>query len=448
VSQVSSRPCGDSIVLRRTAWLCVFAIGAAIRVTVVLEGPRPSGDAWARYEPLARGLLAGHGFSKDTQPPYRPDGLDQPGYPLFLAAIYGATGGSRGAVVAAQLVLEAGTIVLMMSMAAALGLAVRARRAALAVALVCPFLPIYSAHILTEALATFATAATLAFLIRAAASRKAVWWCLAGLAGTGSLLVRADSVIAFGLMALAALGVAWRNGARQALLGAGLCVLVACAALAPWALRNQACFGELRPLGRASEQIHSGYVQWLDTWLVDPRHQYDYWWHVLDQNGPHHFPDAAMPDSERERAEAALGLARAQGSFDGAPAAAFSALAREAREARPFTTRVLTPLRRMILTWLRLPSCVRNERLKVAGYGLWAIILLAMVAGLVVATRERRVLFLVPLALIAGRSALPLLSGIANEPRYVIEALPACFLFAALLYVRARAPTRPSLGAA
>lgn len=67
--------------------VCLLA-GIAIRVTLIQRGDALSGDAGLRYDPIARNLASGHGFSKSKQAPYLPDDFDQPVYPLFIAAIY------------------------------------------------------------------------------------------------------------------------------------------------------------------------------------------------------------------------------------------------------------------------------------------------------------------------------------------------------------------------
>src|SRR5436305_14757521 len=50
-------------------------------------GPHPSGDE-ARYTGQAHSLLSGHGFSEDG----RPETSLPPGYPVFLAAVFGVGG--------------------------------------------------------------------------------------------------------------------------------------------------------------------------------------------------------------------------------------------------------------------------------------------------------------------------------------------------------------------
>jgi hypothetical protein len=63
----------------------------------------------------------------------------------------------------------------------------------------------------------------------------------------------------------------------------------------------------------------------------------------------------------------------------------------------------------------------------------WVGFLFAALAGAVWAFRRRTDVALVLGAVVVGRSIVPFAIGIGVEPRYVAEALPACFLYAAML---------------
>lgn len=62
----------------------------------------------------------------------------------------------------------------------------------------------------------------------------------------------------------------------------------------------------------------------------------------------------------------------------------------------------------------------------------WPAVLALALVGLVTGLRRRRDATLLLAAVVVGRSVLPLTIGIACESRYVAEALPACYLLAAL----------------
>ncbi len=64
------------------------------------------------YHLLAVNLLEGHGYSRDREPPFRPTRYREPGYPVFLAGILGATGRNDQAVAVAQATLLGASAVL------------------------------------------------------------------------------------------------------------------------------------------------------------------------------------------------------------------------------------------------------------------------------------------------------------------------------------------------
>ena len=69
------------------AALLLISYGFAVRYRAWAGGLLHPPDAQSRYEPLARSLLAGRGFTLDERPPYRTDSFDQPGYPALLAVV-------------------------------------------------------------------------------------------------------------------------------------------------------------------------------------------------------------------------------------------------------------------------------------------------------------------------------------------------------------------------
>jgi hypothetical protein len=94
---------------------------ASIPQEAVLESVDAKG-----YDLLARNLLASHGFSRQTEAPFRPDGLRTPLYPLFLAAISALSGWVAADVDAAivvslaQILLDSLSALIVAALAAAL----------------------------------------------------------------------------------------------------------------------------------------------------------------------------------------------------------------------------------------------------------------------------------------------------------------------------------------
>jgi len=458
----------------RNGWaLGILAAAVAMRVCLLLTDVSLSGDAMKRYYPLAMNLLAGHGFSINSAPPYTPHGFDQPGYPVFVAAIFWVLRNNLYAVVLAQIVLELATLFLMVRIVRALKLPQPVEVLALASGLLCPFLTLWSTRLMTEVLATFAvTLACYTFVLAATErTRHAGAWVLCGLASGACMLIRPDLVIAVLLMAIVAAVTSgdessgyerpgyqkpdcggWRRVSGRLATFALTVTLV----MTPWTLRNYNQFGLVRPLGTVVDFQENGYIAWLGTWVDDTTFQQPYWWNVLKPIGPERFPSRQIPDDrERRRAMDAIALARRAKSFDGLPSRQFMALANEAKRRRPWQTEFMVPLRRTVMTWIRLPDYMPVQAFAVlplhapvwaasvppkemqAGlldvlHGVWKLLLICMLLGslcsLFLARKGVAILF----ALILGRSLLPFVSGIGTEPRYLLEALPACFILMAL----------------
>jgi hypothetical protein len=200
----------------------------------------------------------------------------------------------------------------------------------------------------------------------------------------------------------------------------------------PWMVRNYRLFREPRPLGGTAGQTHSAYVDWLDTWADDPIYLDRYWWNALNSTYPPEFPAGKLAGDEKQRAENALVLARTQRSFSGEPMQVFAELAEKAKHDRPWRSTVIVPARRLVMTWVRMPFSIESTSGKRITYVFWIGFLGLGIIGLWVAlTWPKRVVW-IPIMMVVGRAALPLLSFLATEPRYMLEALPACFILGAL----------------
>src|SRR5258708_40013118 len=102
---------------RPYAWLALILVaGLALRLLPVLsDGDLPVlfmlPDSYD-YHRLACGMLDGHGYSWDQQPPYTANLYRLPGFPLILFALYSLTGPSVVAAIALQALLGTATILL------------------------------------------------------------------------------------------------------------------------------------------------------------------------------------------------------------------------------------------------------------------------------------------------------------------------------------------------
>ncbi len=427
---------------RRVQYIClaILALAVLARISLVILPVRLAGDAAERYDPAARNLVAGRGFSKSIGPPYITDTSDPPGYPLFVASIYSLTSGSLRAVVILQIALEMVTLFLVYSICRRWGLSRQARWAALLFGALCPFLPLFSTQIYTEVLATFLLTLTLYLLARTVTDKSLGWWFAAGLTSGVGLLVRPDLLPALLLASIAAVSVHRASESlaisrRQRLWGvvgrACITGAVCLAVLFPWTLRNYRLTGDVSPFGNIAAQSREAYPRWLSTWLDDPQLLHLYWWNPIKIE---EFSASKIPDDERERAERAIRQAQAQLSLNGQPSEEFFALAAKANVERPVRTRVFVPVRRMLMTVLRVPSSVSDGLWKILVYLYWFTLIGCLMIGAMRGLRRRNFIVLLPLALIIGRLVLPLVSALGSEPRYLFEALPSCFILAAYAF--------------
>ncbi len=415
-------------------WGSIVTIALAIRLGVALPEVHLVGDAKLRYESLAQNIKSGHGFSRASESPYTPDDFDQPLYPGFVAAIYWLTSDSRKAVVIVQLLLELLILLLTVKIAASLNLSSAVIQVTLASGLLCPFLPIYSATLLTEVVATLALTATCFLLLQAIRQEEKKWWIMAGVSSGLCLLTRPDLSVAIAFLVIATLALIWRQGFLYIAKRFAIFIIVVLLVVLPWMIRNYQVFHQVRLFGNVTAQVDQEYARWLDTWMDDPKFQERYWWNALDRNLPAVFPENKLSTEERPKAEEALRIAKEQGSFEGYPSEQFALLTAQAKKTRPFSVYVLTPLRRVALSWLRMTGYIANGFLKKVTYLYWLGLLGSAAVGLFLLVRQKQPLFLLLVVWLLGRTVLPLISAVAIEPRYMLEALPVCFILSGVAW--------------
>ena len=111
------------------------------------------------------------------------------------------------------------------------------------------------------------------------------------------------------------------------------------------------------------------------------------------------------------------------------------ALAAQASAERPVRTlTIVVPLRRTMMTVLRVPHLLSGGLWKILGYLYWLTLIGCLMVGAIRGLRRRNFITLLPLALIIGRLVLPIASALGSEPRYLFEALPSCFILAAYAF--------------
>jgi 4-amino-4-deoxy-L-arabinose transferase-like glycosyltransferase len=437
MSQLNLRAIASIILL-----ITVVSIAIAIRLSVAASDIPLLGDAKTRYDPIAKSLLAGHGFSRDNAPPYRADNFDQPGYPLLIATVYAISNRSTRAVVLFQLLLELLILLPVIWIARELKLSRKAQILAVAIGLICPFLAKYAGLLLSEVLATLVImfgCYTFMRSVRESQRNNLKWWALAGLASGVTLLIRADTLIVVGLMSAVAIILARPPSVKSRILQASVLVISIVLTLTPWTVRNYLQFRAFKPLGSVSVQAGFPYVKWLNTWLDSPADLKPFWWDAMkaDQN-LEPFPAAKIPDAdERNRAWSSLVQGREQRSMRGEPNRQFQELANEARRKRPLQTFVMVPVRRLIKTLLypqinRVPTLMGTRLPFFSIQILWLLLLGFSLLGVVLAIRLKRYAVLLLVAVIIGRLLLPLISGLGADPRLLVEILPVLYVLAAL----------------
>lgn len=430
---------------RRKIVFALALIAIALRFWLVLPNVAILGDGILRYDPIARNLVAGNGFTVDTSEPFRPDTFEVPLYPAFIALIYALSGNSLITVAIVQIVLELLTIILIVKIATLLNLPERVKPVAATIGLMSPFLVVFSTNVMTEVVTTFSITAACYLLLRAltgsATSGLSRWW-LAGLAAGACMLLRIDTVLCVGMMGLAAVIILRSKQApwSRILYCVGAFTISVVVVLTPWTVRNYLVVGKLKVPG--AQQIinntDNNYYRWLGTWFDDPKlvHHYLYWPQMWGITESRPFPVDKVPDEdERRRAEAAMKIARRQRSFDGEPGREFLSLTNEAKRSRPLRTRLIVPAKRVAMAWIRLPNYLHwanvSNRGKIIGYVCWMFLLVAMVLGAISGLLSRYAITML-IALVISRSMLPFIGALGTEPRYMIEAYSAILLLAAL----------------
>lgn len=212
----------------------IFLLALALRLPFALLLTWSASDSRG-YQQLALNLLAGHGFSWSTAPPFEPNLYRTPAYPVFLAGVFAVCGPSLRAVYVIQAVVGA----VICCLAFAIARRFWSRQTAVVAAVLCgadPFAAYYVGNTLTETLYTFLMACAVLGLTRACESRRARTVALSGVILGIVALCRPEG---FFFPIFAAVTLTWISTWRLSSLRLGL-VLAGCAMLttAPWLARN------------------------------------------------------------------------------------------------------------------------------------------------------------------------------------------------------------------
>jgi len=212
----------------------LFAAAVGVRLAF-LAGVRdhpavrlPVLDAEA-YHTKAQRILSGQGLGDAVF-------YQDPLYPYFLAGLYALFGPGSPAALAAQCVLDAGTVVLVFALGREL-FGVRAGAVAGAVAALYEPSLFYDVLLLKVALSVFLVTLALWALVVAARGDRGAWWGAGG-AALGLAALTRGNYLAFLPAALAWIALATAGGARRRAWRAGLVAAGAAVAIAPATLHN------------------------------------------------------------------------------------------------------------------------------------------------------------------------------------------------------------------
>jgi hypothetical protein len=249
----------------------IFILALAARLIYLASIPQQavleSVDARG-YDLLARNLIAGNGFSLQEDPPYQPDGLRTPLYPVLIAITYTSVGERPIAVALVQAVLDSVTALIVgVIVSALLGTGF-----GFAAAILYALTPVqwrYAATVLPEVPLAFLVALSVWLLthLLLRQGRPAYQEPRAGNLGSDRQVVSRSTsrvkavliAVACGIIAglaaltkpnLAALSVILAGAAlallkanrRRALVSAAAILLAAAAAISPWIIRNWIVF--------------------------------------------------------------------------------------------------------------------------------------------------------------------------------------------------------------
>jgi hypothetical protein len=449
---------------------------------------------------MATNWLKHHVYAMDVFGQITPVDLRMPGYPAFLAVIYAITGrigaDARLEVMVAQAFVDLLTCVLIATLAATLSLMVNERgpaervfRVALWLAALCPFTANYAAVPLTEAFATFFTAAALLPLCLLAGRPRNNGWLfikknwrflnnfayLAALAaflvGVGTLFrPEAPMLLVAGWIVLGIVLVSQHEAKRWLLTVAGM-GLVCAIPLVPWAVRNAVTLHEVQFLAPKNsnlpgELIPYGFMSWEKTWLYRFRDVYLVPWKLNDEVIRVEDMPARAFDTPEERDRVAGILEPYNNDLTLTPEEdrAFGELARQRTARHPLRTYLWLPLARAVTMWFT----PRIELIPVSGtvfplrqswqddkidqsvtVGLFllniAYTALAIWGALRLWRRSSAVRPAVGLLVVFIVLRTAFLTTLETpEPRYVLVCFPAIVALAAQVFARPDRPTRDS----
>jgi 4-amino-4-deoxy-L-arabinose transferase-like glycosyltransferase len=413
-----------------------------------------------------------------------------PGYPAFLAALFGLFGDENFRVVLiVQVLFDLAACFLIADMARRL-FSERSAKAAFLLAALCPFLANYAASALTETLEIFFTTLALDLALcglqvgesgTQAADKSGhtkLLWLGCGLSVGAAILLRPDGGILLGAIGIyllwRLLGSLWMGRgeahagavvgqhaapliAPRMILWAGVLVAFGAAApLIPWTLRNLHTLHRFEPLAPryandSDETIMNGFNRWVKTWTADYVSVQEIYWNVPGSDiDVMRLPRRAF-DTEQQRERTSELFADYNRDHDMTPELdeRFAALAADRVHAAPIRYYLWLPAARIADMWLRprtelLPSDPRWWEFNDDGrwlavslvFGLVNLAYVALAAAGLWRGREFFGIGLFVLFLVLRSAFLGTLEN--PEPRYTLECYPVVISLGSAVFHRMR----------
>jgi 4-amino-4-deoxy-L-arabinose transferase-like glycosyltransferase len=439
-------------------WFVLAALaGLALRVIFLVFFPSITSDSFI-YGDIAKNWLQHGVFGISGNGGITPTDIRLPGYPAFLAAIFGIFGSEHyRAVMLVQIAVDLGTCFLVSALALQI-LNTRAAKAAFLLTALCPFLANYSVAVLSETLEIFFTVLALYLAFLGFKETGQLWyWIGCGCAVAAAILLRPDGGLLLVVIAAYLLGIGVQKYRSHRpfvaeLLAVVLLGLFALAPLVPWTMRNFYAFHRFQPLApryanQEGEFVPLGFNRWVGTWMAEFVSTEEIYWSVPgDTIDAAQLPSRAFDSAEQREVTLQL-IDDYNHALHLSPAldARFAELADERIAGHRFRYYVELPFLRIADMWLRprtelLPSDTRwwefndDPRWLTLAIVLGVVNLIYIVTGLTGLVRAE---FAFPagllLAFVLLRSLF--LTTLENpEPRYTLECYPIVILWASGLF--------------
>lgn len=245
------------MVLRKVLTIAILGLVTS-GIFVIFFNYAVSGPDSVQYDRLGYNLASGKGFSLDARAPFAPTMFREPGYPVFLAAIYTVFGHSINVVLFIQMLLHAATAVLAYYIARAIFPEKAAFFSGVAVALF-PTLANMAACLLSETFFTFLLCLGLWLFLEALGRKKLAVFSMSGLVLGFLAITKAAALLLPVALAIAAIVICLvkRQDLKSLLIGITAFAIIFCLPVSMWIVRNKTLFNSASMTLRGGEALWS-----------------------------------------------------------------------------------------------------------------------------------------------------------------------------------------------